>query len=246
MNWTGEDVHRSPTDATALLVGPVLGGLLPLWGILSLHGSVVALPGGAVAIIAPEGLGKSTLAAAMARFGHPVLSDDVAAISEKFPGAWRAEPGYPRLRLGMAPAAFIADQAIDAGPVFTGSDRRYIGLRDDHDARAWSFCSQPVRVAAIYELRRSSELGSPAITPIRGAARAATLARHLRTPVVPPHRRIRANEMQRLARLADSIPIRTLAIPEGLDRLRQACWLLERMHRGAETVETGIDGIHAG
>ena len=65
---------------------------------LALHASAVALPGGAVCFLGPAGRGKSTIAAAIARAGFPLLSDDCLLID------WSAArphalPSYPGVRL---------------------------------------------------------------------------------------------------------------------------------------------------
>src|SRR5579862_2093768 len=52
-------------DAAVYLLGPVLGLLLRLRGVVCLHASAVSLGGRAVAFAGPAGAGKSTTAAAL-------------------------------------------------------------------------------------------------------------------------------------------------------------------------------------
>ena len=97
-DWSGVVVEPSIASATALLAGPVLGGLLRRRGTTSLHGCAIAIGDGAIVVVGARGAGKSTLAAALAQRGHAVLADDVAALDEH-QGGWTVHPGYPRLRL---------------------------------------------------------------------------------------------------------------------------------------------------
>src|SRR4029077_52896 len=70
-------------NARSYLLGPVLGFLLRLRGVTCLHASAVAVDDFAVAIAGPPGSGKCTTAAAFARRGHAVLSDDVVPLLER-------------------------------------------------------------------------------------------------------------------------------------------------------------------
>lgn len=85
-------------DACTYLVGPVLSSALRLRGDYSLHASAVRFARGAVAFAGPHGAGKSTLAAALGRAGHPVIADDVLRLTNH-DGWWRAHPFGGILRL---------------------------------------------------------------------------------------------------------------------------------------------------
>src|SRR5439155_26242605 len=103
---------------------------------------------------------------------------------ERPAGNWVAEPGYPRLRLEPITIREIDDQAVpasDAGAVLTRSEKRYLHLSFENGSRAWRFQPEPRPVGAIYELRRSSGLLSPSVTPLVGAERLMTLLRHARS-----------------------------------------------------------------
>jgi hypothetical protein len=101
---TGENVwahwpeNSSLEDAASYLVGPVLGLLLRIRGINCLHASAVRVGNGAVAFAGAEGAGKSTTAAAFARRGCSVLTDDIVALGEQ-DGTFCVIPAYPYLSL---------------------------------------------------------------------------------------------------------------------------------------------------
>jgi len=239
MSLRGEDNPGTIGDATGVLVGPVLGGLLRLWGTVSLHGCVLDCGGEAVAVLGESGAGKSTLAAAMAQAGHSILSDDLAAITDPAPGDWWVASGYPRLRLSPDSVAFLRrerDRAPDAGRVAPGSDRRYVSL--DADGRSgWSCRAGGMALAAIYELRRVSGCQAPDAVPLAGVERVATLVRHLKPAVVPLPPTVQADELRQLTRLAATIPIRRLLVPAGFERLADTCALLADGGReGTESV----------
>jgi hypothetical protein len=233
VNWTGDARATSISNATAMLVGPVLGRLLRLRRTVSLHGCVVKIGTRAVVLVAGKGVGKSTVAAAMAQRGHAVLSDDLAAIPERATGGWMAEPGYPRLRLGPASIAAIDTWAAsaparvpDAGAVLTGLDKRYLALSSGDDRDEWRFHPEPLPAGVIYELRRDLDLLAPVVSPVSGAERAMTLLRHATAPTAPLGASTRADEFARLGRLAADIPIRRLACPDSLKALPDVCQML--------------------
>lgn len=59
---------------------------LQAYGFEVLHGSAVALPGGAVALCAGRETGKSTIAFALQHRGHGVVADDAVVVSVPTPG----------------------------------------------------------------------------------------------------------------------------------------------------------------
>ena len=82
----GRDVRvriASKADEPTLsrfLTGSVMALLLHQRGLLAIHASCVVVDDSAVLFIGEPGLGKSSLAAALHRRGHTVLSDDLTAI----------------------------------------------------------------------------------------------------------------------------------------------------------------------
>ena len=80
------------------VVGPLLGVILAQRGRFVLHASTVAIGDAAVAFAGASGRGKSTLAAAMARAGHPLIADDMTVIETEGPRPV-VRPGFPRVKL---------------------------------------------------------------------------------------------------------------------------------------------------
>lgn len=105
-----DDGHRvvvwpeSGTSAATLsqqLSGAVLALALMQRDVLVLHGSVIAFGGRAVVVMGHSGDGKSTTAAACARLGHAVLSDDLAPM-DVADGAVTVRPTCALVRVGDA------------------------------------------------------------------------------------------------------------------------------------------------
>jgi hypothetical protein len=96
--WAVWPDRSSLENVSTYLVGPVLGLLLRLRGVVCLHASAVALGDRAVAFVGSEGAGKSTTAAALAQRGHAVISDDVVALIEE-EGRFSVLSAYPHLSL---------------------------------------------------------------------------------------------------------------------------------------------------
>jgi hypothetical protein len=72
--------------------------VLRLRGVICLHASAVNINDRSVIFVGSEGAGKSTMAAAFARQGFFVLSDDIVALSE-YGREFRALPACPRVNL---------------------------------------------------------------------------------------------------------------------------------------------------
>jgi len=209
-------------DAATYLVGPVLGLLLRLRGVTSLHASAVAFGDKAVAIVGSEGAGKSTTAAALARRGHAILSDDVVALAERN-GSFFVHPAYPYLCLWPESVETLYGSP-EALPRFSENyEKRCLSLRKQ-DLR---FEERTLPLAAIYIL--GDRRGDPAplleeLTPQR--AFLALVANTFATKTLDSS--MRAKEFEILARLVPSVPIRALYAHHDAVRLAELCDLLGR------------------
>ena len=131
--WAKWPETSSLEDAATFLLGPVLGFLLRLRGITCLHASAVVLDGRAVAFVGDAGAGKSTTAAAFARRGHPVLSDDVVALVER-EGAFHVLPAYGYLSLWA-----------DSVTMLYGPEKKLPSFSSNWDKRMLSFAEDGLR-----------------------------------------------------------------------------------------------------
>ncbi len=87
-----------PETIRHLLLDQALPMALARQGRIVLHGGAVQTGRGAVVVLGESGWGKSTLAAALARRGCPLLTDDCLLLEER-DGQYHCEPSYPAVRL---------------------------------------------------------------------------------------------------------------------------------------------------
>lgn len=217
-NWAEASSVSSIDDVSGLLLGPVLGWTLRLRGTVSLHGCAVAVGSRATVILAEKSIGKSSLAAALAREEHPILSDDLSAITEEEAG-WTVHPGYPRLRLRPDTIEAFNLPGSAMPPVFTGQEKRYVGLAMTSEREGWRFAQEHAPVAAIYALERRPDLHTPLIEPLRGAGRLTTLLRHRSASFATLAADRQADELASLGRLSTVVPLRRIQRPDGLEHL---------------------------
>lgn len=125
------------------LLGSAFGALLHQRGVTPIHGSAVAMGDGAVIFSGPQGHGKSTLAAAFARLGHTLLSDDVCPVTVEDEAVW-LHPAYPRLSLLPDAVAHLAVSLAPEDPRQPYSGKHLVPVS--------SFGGERRRLAALYEL----------------------------------------------------------------------------------------------
>lgn len=216
--WACWPENYSLEDAATYLLGPVMGFVLRLRGVLPLHASVVALGDAAIAILGPPGAGKSTTAAAFARLGHAVLSEDIAALDIREESIW-VQPGYPRINLWPHSVESIFG-AADALPLVTPAwGKRYIAL----DGPGYRFQKEPLPLAAIYFLDlREENLAETLIDSHGTAPELVVLLAHTYGSYLLD-RKLRGKEFSAVARVMASVPIRYVRFPAGAAGLPGMC-----------------------
>jgi hypothetical protein len=220
--WTMWPENLTIEDTATYLLGPVLGLLLRLRGVTCLHASAVAFGEKAIVFVGSAGAGKSTTAAALARRGHAILSDDVVALAERN-GSFYVHPAYPYLCLWPESVESIYGSA-DALPQFSANyEKRCLSL----GKQELQFADQALPLAAIYVL--GERRGDPAplveeLTPQR--AFLALVANTFATNALDSS--MRAKEFEVLARVVPSIPIRLLCAHYDAGRLCELCDLLSK------------------
>jgi hypothetical protein len=216
--WAAWPEPLTLEDTTTYLLGPVLGFVLRLRGAVCLHASAVALGGRAVALVGPAGAGKSTTAAAFARRGIPVLSDDVVVLDRRGASLW-VQPGNPRLRL-WPQSAEVLFGAPDALPLLTPNwDKLYLDL----GGNGFAFQETPLPLGAVYLLgTRNGDTHSPFVEPLpsREGLMELVANTYVNYLLDAP---MRAREFELLGRLVRCVPVRRVVRPEDLARLPALC-----------------------
>lgn len=207
-------------DASTYLLGPVLGLLLRLRGVTTLHASAVAIGGYAVAFVGSAGAGKSTTAAALARLGHSVVSDDIVALSEA-DGSFRVMPAYPYLSLWPESVQMLYGSP-DALPRFVGSwDKRYLA----DGTGGVKFEKSALLLGGIYLLGERGADPAPRVEAVSGQqALILLVANTYATNTLDSD--MRAMEFAFLGRLVSTVPTRKVYAHEDPTRIDDLCRLI--------------------
>ena len=190
-------------DTAVFLRGSILGFVLRLRGLTSLHASAVAVGNQAIALVGPAGAGKSTTAAAFARLGYPILSDDIVPVLDRG-DSFLVQPGYPCLCLWPGSVSSLYGSP-DALPLLTPNwDKRYLALKDN----GYRFQQEPLTLAAIYSLgERCYDSTGPLVEAL--PARAGFMALVSNTYMnYLLDQTMRAREFELLGRVATNVPLR--------------------------------------
>lgn len=227
--WRGA---TSIEDAALYLLGPVLGFVLRLRGIVPLHASAAVVEGRAVAFAGPAGSGKSTLAMAFARRGYPILTDDTAALASDG-DALLVQPDHPLVRLWPETLELLGAGGQDLPRLITGWEKRYLDL----ESHGYRFEPRPRPLAAVYLLDGEPAAGRrPEVVPLSGhSAFLALVANTYANQVLDA--RMRAREFDLLARLFASNPVVRLRRPAGLAPEELCDFLADDFRRRAEAAQ---------
>lgn len=205
------------------LLGPVIGLVLRLRGTTCLHASAVSTGTHALAVMAAAGHGKSTTAAAFARRGYAVLTDDLLALREN-EADFLVEPAYPRLRLWPHAVAgiFGSPEALPRiAPRDPHWDKRFIDLGEE----PFRFCDRAVPLAAVYVGAQDDNVPFPQVEKLGGREAMLTLLAHAYGRDMPGAA-MRARDFERFARLIEGVPVRRFRMAEGFGQLDALCEVL--------------------
>jgi hypothetical protein len=200
-------VGRAPSEASladvaCYLTGPVLGFVLRLRGIVALHASAVEVGGHAFLFVGDARSGKSTTAAALARMGHRVITEDIAALE--------VDEGAVSVRSGCAEIALRPDAVAamygspEALPRFSKTwDKRRLDLME-----AGTFAARSAPVAGVYMLtNREGTRGAPYVEPLSsGDAMAELLANVYGNRLF--HEELRVRELDVVHRVVSTVPVK--------------------------------------
>lgn len=170
--WAHWPETSSLEDVCTYLLGPVLAFALRRHGTVCLHASAVVVRDRAIALVGSGGAGKSTAAAAFARLGHGVVSDDVVALAEER-DRFLVQSGYPRVNLwpDSVRALFGSEDALP--PITPTWDKRFLAL----DESGFRFERKALPLGAIYVLgNREAGAASPSVVTVGGSEAFVTLA----------------------------------------------------------------------
>jgi hypothetical protein len=202
-------------DAATYLLGPVMGFVLLLRGVVCLHASAIVVGNQAIALLGPAGSGKSTTAAAFATRGYSILAEDVVTLDDRG-DHFLVRPAYPCIRLWPASvvALFGTDDCL---PKLTPNwNKRYLDLTQN-------FPREPLSLAAIYHLdsrRHSSE--APYVNSLdKSDGLMSLIANTYATKLM--NKEMRAREFEVLTRVSRRVPLRRVTPHTDTSRIPDLC-----------------------
>jgi hypothetical protein len=216
--WAVWPATLSLEDVATYILGPVLGLLLRLRGVPCLHASAVAFGNSAVAFAGSEGAGKSTTAAALARRGHAVISDDIVALVEP-EGSISVLPAYPYLSLWQESVKILYGPEKTLPSFSPSYDKRQLLLTENR----LRFQEMQMPLRAVFLLgERVSDPAAPFVEkPSAGEALVALVANSYATNMLDQD--MRAREFELLGRLVATVPVWRLRPHEEGSRIGSLC-----------------------
>lgn len=205
-------------DTTTYLLGPIMGFVMLLRGLVCLHASAIAIGDQAIALLGPAGAGKSTTAAAFSGRGFSILAEDVVTLDDRR-DHFVVRPSYPCIRLWPASVKALYGTESFLPKLTPNWDKCYLDLTE----RPQQFQQQPLRLAAIYQLSdRLDEPGAPLMEPLNQAeALVSLIANSYSTKLMD--RQMRARQFDWLTRVLNNVPIRRVKPHADPARIPELC-----------------------
>lgn len=207
--------HSSRNEELARfdLLGRVLPLALHRAGALSLHGSAVVTPQGAILLLGPKGRGKSTLALALAQAGAQLLTDDVAVVEHG--STWSVvRPGVHAVRLWPDSAAQLRTESYGR----PGAVGRKLLV---HTIPSHLLAHATAPLVAVYLLEPAAE-GAIGPAASRGPLPAVRATRELLAQATAGNLLGGAAAAEVLGRVAEVVrraPVYTLGVARAMERL---------------------------
>ena len=213
--WSQWSQPLTLEDTATYLLGPVMGFVMLLRGIVCLHASAVAVGDKAIALLGPAGSGKSTTAAAFSDRGYRVLAEDVVTLDDRG-GHFFVRPGYPCIRLWPASVKALYGSESHLPKLTPNWDKCYLDLKEQ-------FHSQPLPLAAIYHLgERRHDTTAPFVEILdRSEGLLSLIANTYATKLMD--KEMRAREFELLTRVLSNVPLRRVTPHADPARIPELC-----------------------
>lgn len=138
-------------------LGLVCAFVLERKGILAMHAAAVVRPQGALAFLAYNRGGKTSLAATFVQAGDSLLTDDILAVRSDGEYSIGA-PGHPQMRMWPEQAEVLVGESEAFDRVLPDVTKRIVPLGA---VGSGGFCSEPQPVAALIVPQRSDDSSAP-------------------------------------------------------------------------------------
>jgi hypothetical protein len=204
------------------LLGPMMGLILRLRGVVCLHASAAAIDDRAVVFVGPAGAGKSTLAAGLAEQGFPVIADDIVALVDK-DTVFEVAPAYPRVNLWPDSVKLLYGSEAALPAITADWDKRFLPLDSIGIAQ---FEERQLPVGAIYFLGETNSSAEHCEPLSRQEALLQLVANTYATNILDAQQR--AKEFELLGKLVATVVVRRLVSRRGVLTLQQLCSEIRR------------------
>ena len=208
-------------DTATYLLGPVMGFVMLLRGVVCLHASAVAIGNQALAIVGPAGSGKSTTAAALSARGYSVVAEDVVTLDD-VGNHFLVQPAYPCIRLWPSSVKALFGTETYLPKLTPNWNKCYLDLTK----RPEQFQQHSVELAAIYFLSPRSDTSAAPLIEIldKSVGLMSLVANTYATKLMD--KQMRAREFRLLTRVLNNVPLRrvtphtsSLRIPDLCNRI---------------------------
>ncbi len=212
-------------DTMFAMLNPAMAASLHLQGVPVFHATSLVRNGTSFIFAGRSGVGKSTLAAALVSEGLGFHADDIAAFCFKGKKA-HVQAGYPRLKVTPQISHTLGWNERDLLDVFI-SEPEYEEKWVDISHMGKGFYNECAPLGAIFIfVGRSSGYKTPRIDMMPPGRAALILARYLYGSLWLQKPDIRT--MTVCAKIADSVPVFALRLPDALDSLRPSARFVVR------------------
>ena len=213
--WASWSPPLTIEDTATYLLGPIIGFVMLLRGIISLHASAVVSRSEAVALVGPAGSGKSTTAAAFSTRGFHVLADDVVTLDDRR-DHFLVRPAYPCIRLWPASVKTLYGSESHLPLLTPNWDKRYLDLTG-------RFPTKSVPLSAIYVFgERRDESDAPFVQALdRTDALLSLIANTYTNYLIDKN--MQARQFDLLTRVLANVPVRRVIPHADPRRLQQLC-----------------------
>ena len=214
--WADWSAPLTLEDTSTYLLGPVMGFIMLLRGIVCLHASAIAIDGKAIALLGPAGSGKSTTAAAFSERGYSILAEDVVTLDDRGEQFF-VRPGYPCIRLWPASVKALYGSENHLPKLTPNWDKCYLDLTER------AFSAEPLPLAAIYHLReRRHDAVAPFVQTLdRAEGLLSLIANTYATKLMD--KQMRAREFELLTRVLNNVPLRRVTPHADPARIPELC-----------------------
>ena len=202
------------------ILSEALGMILFQKGLFLLHASAIKVGNKAIVIVGSPGAGKSTTAAAFAKRGHPVLTDDMVAIEVESEQTPQVIPGFPQIKIWLPSVEGLNYDTNTLPVLFPGSTKRVIRKTEN-------FPSQSIPLSEIYFLDKGEQL---TINPMEEVEALLSFACYFPCPYDLLKAKAQKNHFLQSSHLLDRIPVFKIQRHDSFEVLHQWIEAIEQKH----------------